>query len=196
MSEKKPVQVLSEYMSPPELNNDYVRLSMPRFVTTLDFIGPQLSAGEGLDIGEDNPLSQMIRDKYHIPVDNTSVDLNEEPFPWEGRYDYIFDFEVLEHLFNPLFHLRQLHKALKPGGRVFLSTPRGKPYFLWHYQHFHEIHPKQFYFLLDYAGFEVVRSEVRRTHDLGFYLTGLRPLLRYYFDRIYLVELRKKQGAQ
>jgi len=43
------------------------------------------------------------------------------------RYDRIIFTEVLEHLyFNPIPTLRKLRDGLKPGGKLFLSTPDAK----------------------------------------------------------------------
>jgi len=43
----------------------------------------------------------------------------------ESRYDAISMFEVFEHVVDPHATLEQLERALKPGGRIYLSTPIG-----------------------------------------------------------------------
>lgn len=43
----------------------------------------------------------------------------------EGVYDAIALFEVFEHLVDPHDSLERLERALKPGGRVYISTPNG-----------------------------------------------------------------------
>ena len=41
----------------------------------------------------------------------------------ENHYDYIFASHVIEHLIDPHETLKVMHKALKPGGRIFIFVP-------------------------------------------------------------------------
>jgi SAM-dependent methyltransferase len=41
----------------------------------------------------------------------------------EGRFDYVFAFDVLEHLASPVRFLAELRDALAPAGRLVLTTP-------------------------------------------------------------------------
>jgi hypothetical protein len=69
-----------------------------------------------LDTGEYNPLSKWLEDKYGIRVCNTPPDLDFDYAFQEdanlGQFDYIFAFEILEHLMNPLVFLRFPHHHL------------------------------------------------------------------------------------
>jgi SAM-dependent methyltransferase len=40
-----------------------------------------------------------------------------------GSVDFIFMVEVLEHVKTPHLAMEELHRVLKPGGKLFLSTP-------------------------------------------------------------------------
>jgi len=44
------------------------------------------------------------------------------PYP-SGSFDFITCIEGLEHLENPFNAIREFHRILKPGGKVFLSLP-------------------------------------------------------------------------
>lgn len=40
-----------------------------------------------------------------------------------GRFDYVFAFDILEHLSSPVRFLAELREALSPSGRLVLTTP-------------------------------------------------------------------------
>ncbi len=51
------------------------------------------------------------------------ADLNQT-FPFaDAEFDYVVAAEVIEHVENPWFFLREIHRIIKPGGTVVLSTP-------------------------------------------------------------------------
>ena len=57
------------------------------------------------------------------------ADLNA-PLPIDSAsLDVVLSLAVIEHLVEPELHLREIHRILKPGGRLLLTTPspRGKP---------------------------------------------------------------------
>lgn len=47
----------------------------------------------------------------------------ETPLPWGGSFDVITCMEVLEHLPDDYIALRQIVRALSPGGRLLVSVP-------------------------------------------------------------------------
>ncbi len=175
----------------PEEIPGYVASSSHRFALTLAFIGPTLR-GTALDVGPRTPFTDLLERHYGLSIDTTEGDLDE--IELHGSYDVVFHFEVLEHLMNPLFHLRQVRRVLKEDGVMFLSTPLAKPHFLWSPYHFHEMHPRELTLLLERAGFRVVRSARHRFHPLPRYLTGIRPLLRLVLERFVILEVRKAKA--
>jgi SAM-dependent methyltransferase len=44
------------------------------------------------------------------------------PYP-DGHFDYVFSIEGIEHLESPWLFAKELCRVLKPGGRLFLTTP-------------------------------------------------------------------------
>jgi SAM-dependent methyltransferase len=72
---------------------------------------------------------------------NTYIcDLSNIPVE-DGRYDAIVFSQVMEHLPDPLAVLNELHRVLKPGGRLFYTGPlwfeeHEKPYDFYRYTSF------------------------------------------------------------
>lgn len=92
----------------------------------------------------------------YAPLDYV-CDLTDIPVE-EGRFDRVIFNQVLEHLPDPPAALRELHRVLKPGGRLFCSAPlfyaeHQKPYDFYRYTKFGLRR------LFEDAGFTVVRIE-------------------------------------
>jgi SAM-dependent methyltransferase len=94
-------------------------------------------------------------------------DLARLPFG-DAIFDAAICLEVLEHLPEPLLALQELHRILRPGGRLYFSVPMS-----WH-QH---QKPHDYYrftsfglrYLLDRAGFEV--NQLRPTGGYFWFLS-------------------------
>ena len=48
--------------------------------------------------------------------------INPLPFP-DGHFDYVFSIEGIEHFDNPWTFTKELCRVLKPGGKMYISTP-------------------------------------------------------------------------
>jgi SAM-dependent methyltransferase len=48
--------------------------------------------------------------------------INRLPFD-DGAFDHVFSIEGIEHFENPWTFIKELCRVLKPGGRLFISTP-------------------------------------------------------------------------
>jgi len=158
-----------------------------RWKKSLDFIGDNYSFKNALDIGDRSGLTAMMESKYQIKFYNTKGDLDFVRL--DGRYDLITSFEIIEHLFNPLYHLTEVKGALSENGKIILSTPLAKPRVLWAKKHFHEMSIKSIKALFEASGFKIIRQEIFRVHPFIFYFSGVRPLLRLFYDKIQIYEL-------
>lgn len=76
---------------------------------------------EVIDLMSD--LAAHVVDNKGIVV--TPCDIEREPLPYDdGTFDEIVFNEVFEHLrINPIRTLREVFRVLRPGGRLWLSTP-------------------------------------------------------------------------
>jgi hypothetical protein len=172
--------------------DSYSKTHQRRYRLTLEFMKHSVQPpGVILDIGSHNPFSEILQNEG-FTVTNTGVDLDREPDAL-GKYeaDIVTAFEILEHLLNPLSVLENL-----PGDRLFASVPLD----LWFAsayrhsedpwdRHFHEFEDWQFDWLLDHAGWEIIRRE-KWTNPAG--KIGIRPLLRLITPRWYIVEAVRK----
>lgn len=59
-------------------------------------------------------------------------DLNLVPYPFEtSSVSVVHMYHVLEHLENPLQVLEEVHRILKPGGRLYLRVPHFSSLYSW-----------------------------------------------------------------
>ena len=171
-----------------QINSDYINTPhvIIRWEKTRAFLN-NYKANTGLDIGDRTPFTDQLEFLFNCPFENTTFDLDEGKL--EGEYDIVTAFEIIEHLFNPLHLLTEIAGILKDGGKLYLSTPKGKPYFLWSEDHFHEMRYDRIKTLINRAGFRIIRKKEIRIHPIRFYFSGFRPLLRLIYDKHLLLEL-------
>jgi SAM-dependent methyltransferase len=144
---------------------------------------------EVLDIGKPSFISRAMEIKY-----NTVGDLNRgiTVRPTASQFDVITSFEVIAHLMNPLLHAQACYELLKPGGVMYLATP--KQWLIpWYHGlgNFVEYKKDRMQTLLQYAGFTPVRYSEHSPWPWFFIFYGFRPPIRYLLNRFQLWELRK-----
>jgi cyclopropane fatty-acyl-phospholipid synthase-like methyltransferase len=129
--------------------------------TSLDiFKEPWLDVGSG-----ENYMRDLMAEKTRKNIQSSEIDLDVTPYEFSDNYFLtITSFELLEHLYNPLFHLMELHRVLSPEGNLFLFTPNDYSliYKVTHLlsrkyaPHFHQFSEKDLRDVMTRAGFKVV----------------------------------------
>lgn len=171
----------------------YKVIPKKRYQHTLELVEKFVSKDEKiLDLGIQNPLSELIRKKGYKVENTNGEDLDDE-------FDHLADldcdvvtaFEILEHLLNPYSVLKNL-----PGKKLIVTVPLqlwfAKPYRNmsdvrdWHY---HEFVDWQLDRLLEKSGWEI-KFRKKWTHPGG--KIGIRPLLRRVTPRYYAVYAERK----
>lgn len=138
-----------------------------------------------IDLGPPNLLAERMEGAGYR-VRNTEGDLDEHPEAAAGEADIITAFEILEHLVSPMPLLRSISAdrlvATVPLRLWFASAYRN-PDDPWD-RHYHEFEDWQFDWLLEKAGWTVVRTE-KWTSPTP--ITGIRPVIRRFVPRYYAV---------
>ncbi|RXG12651.1 hypothetical protein DSM03_105132 [Leeuwenhoekiella aestuarii] len=164
-----------------------------RYAKTVQFLNEVLPQGSTvLDLGVANPFSEIMK-KEGYTVTNTSgedLDLNTTAVK-NTPVDAVTAFEIFEHLLAPFNVLKAIETD-----KLVASIPL-KLWFAPAYQsktdkwdrHYHEFEDWQFDWLLEKAGWEIKKRE-KFTHPVK--KIGLRPILRLFTPRYYLVYAERK----
>jgi len=156
-----------EELFPNKLPNSFLN----RAKQTIGFIDEIIFPA--CDCGENNPLKEMMDPN----IKSVNVNFDRDNFP--GSWLTITCFEVLEHLYNPLFFLENLRNALLLDGCIYLSTPYQFPQFLKAVHHFHEIPTDRLMWLFDEAGLRIIKQDKATIAGKFYEHLGVRPFLRY-----------------
>ena len=102
----------------------------------------------------------LVYARQRVP-DAEFTQMDAQNIPYESEFDVIGAFDVLEHIKEDEIVLKQMHKALKPGGIAIITVPQHR--WLWsavdeyacHVRRYssNELHKKAYK-----AGFEIIRS--------------------------------------
>ncbi|MBA5629777.1 class I SAM-dependent methyltransferase [Moheibacter lacus] len=171
----------------------YKKVPKKRYAITLGLVEKFISKDEKiLDLGVENPLSNLIREKGYQVQNTDGEDLDDEFLQLkEIDADVVTAFEILEHLLNPYSVLKNL-----PGKKLLITVPLqlwfAAPYRNmndirdWHY---HEFTDWQLDRLLEKTGWEI-KFRKKWTNPAG--KIGVRPLLRKITPRYYAVYAERK----
>lgn len=163
-----------------------------RFQKTLDFLDRHIDPKSSiLDLGIENPLSELMKSRGYKVQNTQGEDLDEDQnFLIETKTDVVTAFEILEHLLSPY----QVLKSIQ-ADKLVVSIPL-KLWFAPAYRsktdlrdrHFHEFEDWQLDWLLEKTGWKISASEkwINPPRSIGF-----RSLLRYFVPRYYIVYANK-----
>jgi SAM-dependent methyltransferase len=126
-----------------------------------------------------------------LGLDVAQYNIEEEWHEMEADFDAVWFSNVLEHVVAPHAVLRNFHKALKPGGLLFVRVPTipSNILYLWlnrlfwgflgyqAQQHVNAFTRRTLEFTIERAGFEIVESNVF-VPPVGWLNTFLNPFLR------------------
>lgn len=164
-----------------------------RFEQTLRFLRKHIAVSENiLDLGVENPFGERMK-KEGFKVKNTNGEDLDLDFDAVQNSDasVVTAFEIFEHLVAPFNILREI-KAEKLVASIPLklwfapayrnqNDPRDR--------HFHEFEDWQFDWLLEKAGWEIKDRE-KWTNPVN--KIGIRPVLRCFVPRYYIVYAQRK----
>ena len=73
----------------------------------------------GIDISK-----EAIRFAREKGIEGRVLNINEKPLPYPDRtFDTVTSLDVIEHVFDPIRFVKEIHRVLTPGGHAVLSTP-------------------------------------------------------------------------
>ncbi|TKD59316.1 methyltransferase [Flavobacterium sp. ASW18X] len=165
-----------------------------RYKHTLAFLQKHISTDQNLlDLGVENPFTNVMTEAGYA-VENTKGEDLDEDFSSVESSDapVVTAFEIFEHLIAPYNVL----KAIK-ADKLVASIPM-RLWFAPAYRsktdpwdrHYHEFEDWQFNWLLEKAGWEI-KDSAKWTNPTK--KIGVRPLLRYFTNRYYIVYAERKK---
>ena len=164
-----------------------------RFNKTLNFLKEVVPPPANvLDLGVKNPFSEIMLN-HNYRVTNTGgedLDLVTDAVKTPD-YDLVTAFEIFEHLVAPFNILRDI-QAPKLVATIPLDLWFSKAYQNKNDErdrHFHEFEDWQFDWLLEKAGWNIIKKE-KWTNPVN--KIGLRPLLRKFTPRYYAIYAERR----
>ncbi|NER15127.1 methyltransferase [Leptobacterium flavescens] len=164
-----------------------------RYKETIQFLKTHINPPSAiLDLGVRNPFSGIMEQQGYTVSNTTGEDLDEDVSAvTKEDYEVVTAFEIFEHLIAPYNVLKEI-KANKLVASVplrlwFAPAYRSKTD-MWD-RHYHEFEDWQFDWLLEKAGWEI-KARKKWTNPVK--KLGLRPLLRAFTPRYYIVYAERK----
>lgn len=159
--------------------------------------------GTGEKKNRDRLTHRRTGEQVVFESDLFNIETEDFPYPDES-FDVVLFSELIEHLvLNPVRALSEIHRVLRPGGRVVITTPnalsierldayrhggsrmvdRYSPLFGPGARHNREYHPRELRELLEGCGFTIEALDVRDLERHSLRERVRRVLWRYYLLR-------------
>ena len=163
-----------------------------RFKHTLEFLKKYTSTSETiLDLGVENPFSKIMKQEGFLVTNTNGEDLDQNQDALKNSTQKVTTaFEIFEHLLNPYTILSEIKSE-----KLFISIPmrlwfspayRSKTN-MWD-RHYHEFEDWQLDWLLEKTGWKIIDRQ-KWTNPVK--KIGIRPLLRQFTNRYYIVYAEK-----
>ncbi|MCM4168469.1 hypothetical protein KCTC52924_02044 [Arenibacter antarcticus] len=167
-----------------------------RFKNTLDFLKKHISPDQTiLDLGVENPFSRIMKENGYSVSNTKGEDLDlDYTSVQKSSAEVVTAFEIFEHLIAPYNILTEIKSNKLVASiplRLWFSPAYRSKTDAWD-RHFHEFEPWQFDWLLEKAGWEV-KDSAKWTNPVK--KLGIRPLLRSFTPRYYIVYAERKIHA-
>ena len=168
-----------------------------RYKKTLEFLKSHISTNSSiLDLGVENPFTDFMKNEGYSVQNTQGEDLDFDTSTIENSSaEVVTAFEIFEHLLSPLTVLKSI-KANKLVAsvpmRLWFSNAYRSKTDAWD-RHYHEFEDWQFDWLLEKAGWKIVARDkwTNPTKKLG-----IRPLLRLFTPRYYIVYAERTQSSK
>ena len=159
-----------------------------RYAHTLEFMKKHVPLSDTvLDLGINNPFSEIMRKEGYSVVNTSGEDLdNNQSAIAAGGYDVFAAFEIFEHLLNPYTVLQNVKSdklVISVPLRLWFSPAYRSKTDMWD-RHYHEFEDWQLDWLLVKTGW-VIKDRMKWTNPTK--KLGIRPLLRSITPRYYIV---------
>ena len=156
----------------------------------------------------------------HAGLTLIRLDLNETlPLP-DNQFDIAISVEGIEHLQSQWNFVRSIHRVLKPGGHLILTTPnilnirsRLRFFMEGRFEHFkrplvkgiswvrdienYHIAPVSFFeiqFMLKSVGFDIIHIHTNRYAEKNIFTVALRPLFVLFYNSKNRRDARRERG--
>ena len=114
------------------------------------WLGDHFDNYTGIDVSPEAVEAARSRGRQVLLVNG------DEPLPFdEGNFDGVVLKDVLEHVAEPVALVREVRRVLRPGGRVFASSPDAQRWVWDDYTHRRPFTRKSFRKLFEDQGFHV-----------------------------------------